>query len=240
MASKKDPESVAEEFAAQMRKTFGQELQAVLLVGSAARGDFIPGKSDINTLVILTLEGMNWLEKAYQILQTFRRKGLAVPHFMTPDAVQQALDSYPLEFLDFKSFHKVILGPDILADVSVPPQALRLQIERELRGKLFLLRQVFASEAGHSKQLEAVMKRSIAVFTAVFQGMLELGKRPIPADRPTLFREGTALAGVSDRVFQQILQVRGGKGAKNQFVIFKELLKEVGDLVLWIDSYQVT
>ena len=240
MSSKKDPINVASGFAKEMQSAFGEELQSVLLVGSAARGDFIPGKSDVNTLVILTRAGMEWLEKAYPVLKHWRRKSLAVPHFMMPDAVERGLDSYPLEFLDFKSFHKVVLGPDILTDIAIPPQQLRLQIERELRGKLFLLRQAFASEAGNNKHLQAVLKRSVSVFTAVFQGILELGGKPIPADRSALFKDAAAFAGFSDRVFLQILEIRDGKTTKNLRVVFKDLLQEVGRIVPWIDSYQVT
>ncbi len=239
MSSKKDPVAIAEGFGSALKTTFGQELHSLYLVGSAARGDFKPGKSDVNTLVILTAEGMEWLEKAYPVLQTWRKKGAAVPHFMMPDAFTRALDSYPLEFLDFKSFHKVIIGSSILADLDIPLQPLRLQIERELRGKLFLLRQIFASEAGRNKHLEAVLRRSVSVFTAVFQGILELGKIPIPADRSELFSKAAEFAGFSDRVFQQILEIRAGKGSKNNRIIFKELLNEVGPIVSWIDQFEI-
>ncbi len=240
MVSKKNPLNIAEGFAAQMKNTFGKELQSLLLVGSAARGDYKPGKSDVNTLVILTPEGMDWLEKSYPILQSWRKKGLAVPHFMMPDAVTRGLDSYPLEFLDFRTFHKVVLGPDILTGISIPLQPLRLQIEREMRGKLFLLRQIFASEAGHSKQLRTVLLRAISVFTAVFQGILELGNKPIPANRSELFREAASYAGFSERVFLNILELRESKGSKNLRVIFKELLKEVSAIVSWADKYHVS
>lgn len=239
MPSKKDPVEIATGFANDLKGAFGKDLQSVLLVGSAVRGDFISGKSDVNTLVILSQEGMDWLEKTYPLLRRWQRKGLAVPHFMMPDAVTRALDSYPLEFLDFKTFHRVIMGPDILADITIPPNPLRLQIERELRGKLFLLRQIFASQAGQIKQLQAALKRSVSVFTAVFQGMLELTSHSIPSDRVTLFREAATVVGCSDRVFQQILEVREGKGTKNLRVIFKDLLREMGPLVRWIDSFQV-
>lgn len=238
MSNKKDPEQIATGFGEDLRAAFGVDLQSLLLVGSAVRGDFVPGKSDVNTLVILSQEGMDWLEKAYPVLQKWKRKKLAVPHFMLPDAVEQALDSYPLEFLDFKTSHKVILGPDFLADVDIPAEPLRLQIERELRGKLFLLRQVFASEAGHNRQLESVLRRSVSVFTVVFQGLLELGKRPIPADRLTLFKNTAALVGFSDRIFLNILEIRTGKGIKNLRVVFKDLLKEMESLVRWIDNYK--
>ncbi|TKJ40851.1 hypothetical protein CEE37_07775 [candidate division LCP-89 bacterium B3_LCP] len=237
MTPKRDPLKIASGFADALKGAFGNELQSVLLVGSAVRGDFIPGKSDINTLVILTPDGMDWLEKAYPVLRTWQRKGLAVPHFMMPDAVTNALDSYPLEFLDFKTFHKVIVGPDIMAEVDIPAKPLRLQIERELRGKLFLFRQVFASEAGHSKQLRIVLTRSVSVFTPVFQGILELGKQTIPVDRHDLFREAAAFAGFSERVFLQLLDIRDGKGSKNLKVVFKDLIKEIGPIVQWIDGF---
>jgi predicted nucleotidyltransferase len=239
MSSKKDPVEIATGFANDMKEAFGEELQSVLLVGSAARGDYIPGKSDVNTLVILTQEGMEWLEKAYPLLQRWQRKKLAVPHFMVPDALNRALDSYPLEFLDFKTFHRIILGPDILAEISIPKDPLRLQIERELRGKLFLLRQIFASEAGRANHLQATLKRSVSVFTAVFQGILDLSNQPIPGDRVTLFREVTAIVGCSEKTLQQILEIRDGKRGKNFRVVFKELLGEMNTLVNWIDSYQV-
>ncbi|MBU0518884.1 hypothetical protein KJ564_08115 [bacterium] len=237
MKKKRDPEIIAADFAAEMRQAFGQEMQSLFLVGSAARGDFVHGKSDINTVVILTEEGMTWLEKAYPILQTWKHKGIAVPHFMLTDVFDNAQDSYPLEFLDFKCFHKVIMGPDTLSTLIIPREPLRLQIERELRGKLFLLRQIFVAQAGRSKELNAALIKSVSVFTAVFQGILELAGKPIPANRKDLFSYTAEYAGFSDRVFQQILEIRQGQGSKNQRVIFKDLLHVIPEIVHWIDKF---
>jgi predicted nucleotidyltransferase len=240
MPSKKNPVAIAEEFGSELRSVFGNDLQALLLVGSAARGDFVPGKSDVNTLIILTPDGMDWLEKAYPVIKKWRKKSLALPHFMMPSVITDALDSYPLEFLDFKTFHQVIIGPDVMSDIEIPLQPLRLQIERELRGKLFLLRQIFASEAGQPKNLKAVLGRAVSVFTAVFQGILELGRRPIPADRRQLFQDAAAFAGFSDKVFLHLLDVKEGKSDKNLRVIFKDLLKELTALVAWADAFELS
>jgi predicted nucleotidyltransferase len=239
MTSKKNPETVASDFASELRKAFGDDLLSVLLVGSAARGDYVPGKSDVNTLVLLTSDGMDWLEKAYPVVRPRLKKGLAVPHFMTPESVSNALDSYPLEFLDFKTFHKVILGPDPLADITIPHEPLRLQIERELRGKLFLLRQIYASHAGKENQLREALRRSVSVFSAVFQGILELVGEPIPSARADLFRQAAMAVGFSDQVFQQVLAVRTGAKKKNLRVIFKDLMKEITGIVVWVDHYKI-
>ncbi|HEX7343845.1 MAG TPA: hypothetical protein VF398_06250, partial [bacterium] len=68
----KDPIKIAEGFAAELKTVFGDDLQSVILVGSAARGDFISGKSDVNTLVILSPTGMESLEKVNPVLLRWR------------------------------------------------------------------------------------------------------------------------------------------------------------------------
>ncbi len=235
MADKDDPVAVAEDFGKELQRVFQAELQSVLLVGSAARGDFRPGKSDINTLVILSPRGMENLDKVYPLMKGFQRRRLGVPHFMTRDSVLRSLDSYPLELLDFKTFHRVLIGSDMLADLEFQPGALRLQIEREARGKLFLLRQALALHAGHEKELGEILKRALTTFTALMQGILALHGQPIPADRLAIFQKASAIANFSPEVFQEISKLRAGHGGKDVPVIFINLLREAGKIVQWVD-----
>jgi predicted nucleotidyltransferase len=234
-----DPFDLGSRFSADLRNLYHEDLQSVLLVGSAARGDFIPGKSDINTLVVLSPEGMEWLEKSYDILQKFARKKLAIPHFMTQTSIMHSLDSFPLEFLDFKTFHKVILGGDPLAEIQIPKDAIRLQVEREARGKLFLLRQGFAGHAGNEKELRHMLTRAVGAFTAIFQGILALQDHPIPMERRMLFDKASDLAVFSPAPFHQILEIKQGKKGKNARVIFKETLHAIEAIVQWVDQYTV-
>jgi len=239
----KDPIKIAEGFAAGLKTVFGEDLQSVILVGSAARGDFVPGSSDVNTLIMLSSTGLEALEKVNPILLRWRRQNVAVPHFMTLEALRRSLDSYPLEILDFKTFHRVIQGPDPLSDIAIPQPALRLQIEREARGKLLLLHQALALQANHEKELAEVLKRSLPAFSAIFQGILELQNLPIPAVRVHLFIQAAPIVGFAADVFQTIVQLRAGGGPKpgggEIRALFKNLLREVEHLVAWVDSYKV-
>ncbi len=240
LPTKYDPSVIVGDFSSELRQIFHDHLQSVLLVGSAARGDYIPGKSDINTLVVLSPEGMEWLEKAYAILQQFSRKRLAIPHFMTQTSISNSLDAFPLEFLDFKTFHRVILGNDPLADIQIPKDAIRLQVEREARGKLFLLRQSFAGHAGKDKELRDILSRTVGAFTAIFQGILALRDQSIPMERRTLFDKASDLAGFSPASFHQILEIKQGKKEKNARVIFKEMLRATEAIVQWVDQYKAS
>ena len=239
MSDKKDPVIIADEFAAELSQAFGDGLISLFLTGSAARGDYIPGKSDINTLLILTPDGVEWPEKANPALKKHRYKKVAVPHFMTENAIDRALDSYPLEFLDFKTFHKLIKGKNVLEGLQIPPKPLRLQIERELRGKLFLLRRILAAEVNNEKELRRTLVQALATLTAVFQGILELCGKTIPRDRLELFQAAAEAAGFSDRVFRQIFDVRSGKKGQNTKVVFKDLMTEMTRIVDWVDGFEV-
>ncbi|MCX6639543.1 MAG: nucleotidyltransferase domain-containing protein [bacterium] len=236
---KNDPVIVAESFAAELKRVFNEGLVAVILTGSAARGDFLKGKSDVNLLVILSSESIGHLEKITAILKNFRGRGLSSPVFMAPDAIQRSLDSYPLEFLDFKLFHRTVSGEDPLKDIAIPKQPLRLQIERELRGKLLLLRQIYAMHSQNNKELLFALQKAGKLFTAVFQGILELNNQPIPADRSKLFQDAGTMAGFSCQAFQVLLDVRKGEKKENLQEIFNTFLNEIDQLVYWIDGFVI-
>jgi predicted nucleotidyltransferase len=238
MPAKQDPEVIARKFADQMQAAFGPQLESLLLVGSAARGDFQPGKSDVNTLVVLSTAGMEQLEKAYPLLQSWKNRGLALPHFMTRQSLERSVDSYPLEILDFKSFHRLLVGADCLSGLQIPPEPLRVQIEREARGKLFLLRQVWAAQAGHDRELSEVMRQALKAFTVIFQGILTLKEQPIPADRTQLFDKAAQIAGFSAPIFRRIHELRLGHKEQKPHDLFKALLHEVTGIVAWVDGYK--
>jgi hypothetical protein len=240
MSAKQDPEVIMRKFADQMQAAFGSGLESLLLVGSAARGDFVPGKSDVNTLVILSEAGMEQLEKAHPVLQSWRRSNLALPHFMTMASLQRSVDSYPLEILDFRSFHRSITGTDPLVNIKIPSEPLRLQVEREARGKLLLLRQTWAAHATKDRELTEVMQRALKSFTVIFQGILELKNLPHPASRPELFDQAAKIAGFSAQPFQQIHDLRLGRKPAQPRELFRNLLREAGQIVTWIDNYSVS
>lgn len=235
----KDPLIIAEGFATAIQEAFGPELKSLILVGSAARGDFIPGKSDVNTLIVLTPAGMDSLEKATPILKAWQGKGIAIPHFFLHDSICRSLDSYPLEMLDFKCFHKLLKGVDVFKGLVIPRPALRLQVEREARGKLYLLRRALVTHAARDKELANVLKASLSAFTVIFQGILELEKKPISEDRGKVFAGAAEIVGFSADVFTRIHDLKRGQTAADAKGLYRELLRDVGKMVAWVDGYKI-
>ena len=58
----KSPEVIYAEFTKDYKSIFGDDLISIILFGSAARGEYIYKRSDINFLIILSDSGMQRLK----------------------------------------------------------------------------------------------------------------------------------------------------------------------------------
>ena len=157
-----------------LQDVFGPELVSVVLYGSAAGDEYRPGLSDMNLLVVISESGLSSMARLAPAYQSWRKLRVAPPMVVTPAEIESSLDAFPLEFLNMKLRYKMAFGLDPLAEVSVDPADLRLQCERELKGKLFLLREAMFSTGGREEELRETALASIKAFVAIFRGVLHL------------------------------------------------------------------
>lgn len=233
------PEMIFPQLTADYRKVFGDELVALILYGSGADRHYIPGKSDLNFLVVLTERGMEDLEKAMTVVARGRKSRVATPLFMTKDYIGAALDAYPIEFLAMKLNHVMVYGEDVLTTLEIRPEYLRLQVERELRGKLLLLRQRFLETEGKDKELRRLIRESLPAFLTAFKALLWLLGREIPRERPEIVEAAARAAGVGAETFRKCLLVREGKDNYSPgeiMALLREYLREIAGLCRRIDE----
>ena len=115
----KEPKEVFEEFVSDCKKIFGDDLVSIILYGSAAEGNYRPGKSDINFLVVLTEDGIDALDRALKKTGKWRKRNIATPLFLSGQYIQTSVDAYPLEYLNFQRHYQVVFGRDVLRDLMV-------------------------------------------------------------------------------------------------------------------------
>lgn len=120
---------------------------SAVLYGSAARGDFVEGASDINMLLVLddtTPEVLRLLAPAFG---TWRRSGNAPPLVLSRDEWAGAADAFPIEVTDLQLSYRVLRGADPVAGMNVQPSDLRTLLEHEFLGKLLQLRRGYVALA---------------------------------------------------------------------------------------------
>jgi hypothetical protein len=219
-------------------KVFGKELISLVLYGSAAGGSYIPGHSDINLLVVLTPAGMDKFMDVLDTVKSWRKRRVAVPLVMTRDFIESSLDSYPIEFLGMKNNHILIYGENVLGELNFNPADLRLQIERELRGKLVLLREGYLEAEGKPRRLRPLIIRSLTAFTAVFNALLYFKQGKAPQNRRDTIKEVGNLFTIDAAVFMLAADIKEGKDKLSGAEVvdfFGKYLREVNNICNIVD-----
>ncbi|MBN1930896.1 MAG: hypothetical protein JW786_04720 [Desulfobacterales bacterium] len=238
----KKPEEIFSEITKDFKETFGNDLLSIILYGSGADGSYQPGKSDLNFLIILSETGINHLEKAIKTVRYWKKRKVATPFFMTESYIMSSLDSYPIEFLDMKKNHVLIFGEDILNRLSFNPHYIRLQCERELKGKILHLREGFIETQGQEKQLRNLIKISLKAFIAIFRALLSLKDKDIPRERRKIIISTAKEFSINPDIFLKCLDIReeiDNFSSSDVQTIFKAYLNEVVKLSELIDKFEI-
>ncbi|MBN2223097.1 MAG: hypothetical protein JW765_00325, partial [Deltaproteobacteria bacterium] len=210
MAKIEKPEEIFSDMTRDYREIYGDGLVSVILYGSGAGKEYRPGKSDLNFLIVLSEEAIDHLDRALKAVSRWRTKGAATPLFMTRPFIASSLDSYPLEFLNMQNRYVLVYGEDVLRDLSFEPCHLRLQCEREIMGKLLLLRERFLETGGKPRRLRDLIAESITALVSIFGGLLYLKGRQIPPSRREVVEALAREFPVDAGVFMRCLDIKEG------------------------------
>jgi hypothetical protein len=238
----KNPEEIFAEITGDYRKIFGEELLSIILYGSGAGEDYVPGKSDLNFLITLTDRGIEGLDRALETVGRWRKRNVAVPLFMTRSYLTGSQDAYPIEFLNMKRTYKVVAGEDLLAPLAFDPRHVRLQLERELRGKLLHLRSGYLQTDGKAGKIRGLIAASLTAFVSLFSALLYLKNLDIPKGKRDIIAAAVRTFGVDADVFLKCEEIRGKTDRFSSVevqAVFRDYLREVGRLCEQIDHMDV-
>lgn len=242
MTTIKKPEEIFAEITRDFTTIFEDALISIILYGSGAGSDFKPGTSDLNFLIILSEEAIDHLDSTLETVTRWRKRHVATPLFMTESYIKSSLDAYPLEFLNIKKNYILVYGKDILKDISWEPHHLRLQCEREIKGKLLLLREGFLETEGRQKRIVELIKASITAFLSIFNGLLHLKGSELPSTSREIIQSVSKEMPVNQEIFLKCLDIKKGVSKFSSSEIkdlFKSYMVEVRKLWEVVDTMDI-
>ncbi len=203
-----DMKVAAREYVDGLSELLGARLRSVVLHGSVARDEAVEGVSDVNLLVLvdtvdpplfglLSPTAREWLEA--------RR---SLPLVLTWDEWLSASDAFAIETADMLDAREVLHGGDPLADAAVDRADLRLQAERELRGKLIHLRQATLVSAADPGELGRLLLTALPSVAAYLRAALRLAGRDAPVRSADALRDGAALVGADSAPLLELWERR--------------------------------
>lgn len=211
---------------------------SAVLHGSAARGQYLAGWSDINVVLIVDALGTDALERLHGPLMRWRERAGDLPLLMTRAEWQRCADAYPLEIAEMRAHYRVLHGADPLAGVKVQPEHLRRALERELRGKLLRLRQAYALMHSDGPRLGQFVSRSIATVLFLLRGLLLLAGQTPPTDPVDLVQAAGRTAGFDGDRLARIVTRRGVKEWACSEADMRGYLAAVETAARFVDHFQ--
>jgi predicted nucleotidyltransferase len=227
------------ELVKRLKEFAASNLECVILFGSAARGDFREGHSDLNIVCILrslTVEELGRLAGVVKWWCVEQKE--PAPLFFTHEELRQAADVFAIEILDMKQGRRILYGEDLVAGIEVPMNLHRLQIEHDLRTILLKLRQHYLRAPGNAQELAPVLRKSFSgVLTLLRHTVIAFGEQP-PLHAHEIVARAVALTGADQAPLDALLKLRESGELHGDIVpLYSAYLKALEKVVHALDRH---
>ncbi len=193
-------------------------------------------------MIVLSEQGIDNLGWGFGVLPKWRKRWVALPLVMTKAFIDSSLDCYPVEFLNMKRCYVLVFGEDVLKDLVFDKSALRLQVERELKGKLLLLRTRYLETEGKGRRVEDLIKESVTAFIAFFNALLYLRDVEVPLGRGEVVKAVAKVFAVETGTLLRCVDIKEGRSrlaASEAEDVFQGYAKELVRLTGLVDKMKV-
>ena len=181
-------------------------IHSIHVTGSAVSGGYDPGRSDVNSVIVLHEMDLGFLEALAPLGKKYGRKKVSPPLIMTPQYVRESLDVFPIEFLNLHHIHRTVYGEDMFADLQVKSPDLRLQCERDLKAKLIGLRQGYLASAGNARILNEDFSMAISGYMPLFRAIVFLKSGEFPIRPEEVIARLGEVSGVDTGVYARVFK----------------------------------
>jgi predicted nucleotidyltransferase len=226
---------VVDPFLTETDRVLGPGYSAVLY-GSAARGDFIPGRSDINLMLVVEELTPATLRSLGRAFTTWRKQIPEPPLVLGRAEWSRASDAFPIEITDMQLSYQVLRGADPLEGVQVDRTDLRKALEREFRGKLLRLRQGYATYAPDPAALGSLGLQSAATILVLLRGVLTTVGRPVPTEGVDLASSAASLIGFDPEHLLHVVRHRSDREWRCAAPEFENYMSAVEQTARFVDQ----
>ncbi|MGQ0815559.1 MAG: hypothetical protein ACT4O1_14060 [Gemmatimonadota bacterium] len=203
-----DPKEIARGFVREWQQSFGDRVRSALLFGSVARGEYVADVSDINVLLLLDHIDSATLKKASKATRTWIKSSREAPLVFEIGQWRRAADVFAIEIADMRDAHETLHGEDPLAHAVIADEALRLQAERELRGKLLQLQTGLLVAARTPADVGRLLLNSVPSFATYMRAALRLAGQPVPTSTVETINLASGHVGSNPSAFLRVWEAR--------------------------------
>ena len=189
-----DTQKLLQTYVKEVTGTFGEQMEGLLLYGSAVRGEFIPGRSNLNILLLVSSYDSAVLKQYSALHRRWSKEQIMVPLFLTEEELHVSAAVFPLEFLEIQEQHRVLGGRDPFIGFHVKTDRLRDAVVQGFASHLLRLRQRYVEGGGGAEATTILLLLSITSMLPLLRGVQRL------LGRPPLSHSDAAISDVAEQL----------------------------------------
>ncbi|MGB7284755.1 MAG: nucleotidyltransferase domain-containing protein [Candidatus Acidiferrum sp.] len=221
-----------------MKEFAAENLESMILYGSAARGSYKEGHSDLNVLCVLRSLAARELTRVAPVVHWWTKdQHEPAPLFFTTEELRSFADVFSIELLDMQQSRRVLYGADVVENIPVPMNLHRVQVEHDLRTLLLKLRQHFLLNGQKESELRDAAAKSSSSALALLRHVLIVFEEEPPAIPSEVFARIAALTGANAEAFAAAFKLRDHQAHANDIVrAYSEYLNALSVVISALDK----
>ncbi|MFO0773822.1 MAG: hypothetical protein U0172_04045 [Nitrospiraceae bacterium] len=213
----------------------GPALEGIYLYGSAVRGEYLEGRSNVNLLLVLT-EVTGERMRTLAPLAAAWRKDQVAALIVGLDELAQWPTTFPIETSEVAEDRVLLAGRDSLATLRPDTDHLAQALVRESRAIVVRLRQRYIEGGASTETAMILIALSVASLGAVARTALRLWDEPSQPTTEAALTRVAARLGLDPIPYTEGWAVRCGRLGPGQLEIPRLFDRYLGGLVAFADA----
>ena len=193
-----------------MQEALGGHLLSIVLYGGLAKGEYVSDASNVNVMVVLDEVTVEALDKVAPIIQGGVRDFRLAVLVLSEDDLRRSTGVFPVKFLDMQRHHRVLWGKEVLTDLNIAHDHLRLRCEQEMKNLLLRLRQFYLQRAHLPELIEGTLTRSLSSLLTSLNVLVELKTGQTASSKRAVIEAAEGI-GLDCRALKDVLAIKRGE-----------------------------
>jgi hypothetical protein len=197
-------------YAKDVKGAFGDQLEGLLIYGSAVRGEYLPGRSNLNLLLVIPGYDAATLKRYEPVHKRWSTEGVITPLFLTDQEIKRTSPLFPLEFLEIQEHHRVLGGRDPFVGFHVDTGKIGDAVRQGLAGHVLRLRQRYAEAGGANDAMMILLPLAITSMVPLLRGIQRMRGWPVLTQSDAVIHDVADHLKIDLQGFHEALMLKRG------------------------------
>ena len=199
-------------FCNQLEKSIGSQFVSGVLYGKLARNIDKTRDMSANFMVVLEEISTASLDAVGAALRASKLQIELLT--LSEEDLRSSTDVFPIKFLDIKRTHVICHGKDVLSELEISKDNLRLRCEQEIKNLMLRLRLNYVSRKQNSKSIASLLSRIYLSLIRNLGVLVELKSGDVLTTNSEII-EGAGKLGIDTVALQDVEKLRQDNFSKD-------------------------